>query len=412
MHRRTALATLASLSTAGCLRMSGGSGEGAADGTTDAEDEAGRPDADVWVAPAGEGGDGSEDAPFTDLRRAFDAAEPGETVYLQAGDYRLNGVTQGGGEAGAPIEITGPEDAVLRAREGGSPVFTIIHSHVHVTGCTFDGLADESRQWQDPDAWSRTVARVTPGPRYESAGVDYLEDVVFEPHAMRNAGSTFVHVERTRDASLGDFTVTGPAGGEFHPEMSDPVESHIGHLFQVGSSPPTIRDYKSWDGLDRTRDVRIHHVDNSAGYHHSSLASVRIGCEDVTVEYCTDRNAGNETSGQEIVAAVAVGGNNCTIRGNDLGDCRQGVALGAWAPSDEHDATDWARNNDVYSNRFQGVEAVPFEFFDTSPEAQRRLCDNRLVGVENGDYEYATSACGEDVSAVDGIGHSAGQSSE
>ena len=402
MHRRTALATLASLSTAGCLRMSGGS-EGESEGAGDAEST---PEADVWVAPDGDG-DGSADAPFGDVERALDAAEPGERVYLQSGEYRLNGITHGSGEPDAPIEITGPEDAVLRAREGGTPVLTILHSHVHVTGCTFDGLADPERQWDDPGVWSRTVARVTPGPRYEEAGVDYLEDVVFEPHAMRNAGSTFAHVERTRDASLGDFTVTGPAGGEFHPEMSDPVDSHVGHLFQVGSSPPTIREYKPWNGLDRTRDVRIHHVDNSAGYHHSSLVNVRIGCEAVTVEYCTDRNAGNETSGQAVVAAVDVGGNNCTIRGNDLGDCRQGIVLGAWAPSDAHDASNWARNNDVYSNRLQGVERSAFEFFDTSPEVQRTLCDNRLVGVETGTYDYATGDCGDGVPVVDGIGHGA-----
>lgn len=408
MHRRTALATLASLSTAGCLRMSGGSAGESEDGGTGSGD--GETDADVWVAPDGEG-DGSADAPFGDVEQALDAAEPGETVSLQSGEYRLNGITHGGGEPDAPIEITGPEDAVLRAREGGTPVLAIIHSHVHVTGCTFDGLADPDRQWEAPDAWSRTVARVTPGPRYEGAGVGYLEDVVFEPHAMRNAGSTFVHVERTREASLGDFTVTGPAGGAFHPEMSDPVESHVGHLFQVGSSPPTIREYKPWDGLDRTRDVRIHHVDNSAGYHHSSFVDVRIGCEAVTVEYCTDRNAGNETSGQRIVPAVDVGGNNCTVRGNDLGDCRQGIALGAWAPSDQHDATDWARNNDVYSNRLQSVEASVFEFLESSPEAQRTLCDNRLVGVDEGDYEYATGDCGGGVAAVDGIGHGAGGSS-
>jgi hypothetical protein len=431
MDRRRALATVATLSATGCLRLSGdpeatetgggtdsGGDENSGSSENDESDEnsgntTGNSDVDIWVAPESDDEsserDGSEDAPFTDPQRAFSVAEPGETVYLKSGEYRLNGRTHGGGEPGNPIEITGPRDAVVRAREGGDDLFAIIHSHVHVTGLTFDGLADPERKWEDPEAWAHTLAVISPGPRYEAEGVDYLEDVVFEPHAVRNAGSTFVHIERTRDASLGDFEVAGPAGGAFHPEMSDPVESHVGNVFHVGSSTPTIQDYKPWDGLDRTRNVRIHHVDNSAGYHHSAFASIRVGCEEITVEYCTDRNAGHRTTDKQSVPVVNLGGNNCTIRGNDFGDCRQGVEFSAWTPRDLAEATNWARNNDLYSNRFQSVSEKVFLFRETTPDAQRTLCDNRLVGVEDGAYEYARGECDTDVSEVDGIGHTAGE---
>lgn len=411
MYRRSALVALASLSTAGCLRLSDEQSQDAAPST---DDDGGTqsngdetPEADVWVAPGGEGGDGSEDAPFTDIEEALSEADPGETVYVQSGEYRLNGTTHGDGKPGAPIELTGPEDAVLRAQEGQDPVFSILNSHVHVTGCTFDGLANPERQWTDPEVWSRTVVQISPGPRYEAAGVDYLEDVVFEPHAMRNAGSGFVHVERTRNAEIGDFELTGPGGGEFHPDMENALESHIGHVFSVGASPPTIQEYKPWDGLDRTRNVRLHHVNNSAGYHHSAFADVRVGAEEITVEYCTDRNAGNETSGKDIVPAVSIGGNNCTVRGNDFGDCRQGVSFGAWTPIDMADASNWARNNDVYSNRFQGVERDVFLFFDTTESAQRALCNNRLITDDESEYAYATGECDADVPSVDGIGYDA-----
>jgi hypothetical protein len=219
----------------------------------------------------------------------------------------------------------------------------------------------------------------------------------------------FVQLERTRDASIGNFEVTGPAGAEFHPEMTDPVESHVGHLIEIGASTKTIAEYKPWDGIDRTRNVRIHHVDNSAGYHHSTFATVRVGSENVTIEYCTDRNSGNETSGRDYVPALDVGGNNCVVRGNDVGDCRYGVALGAWTPTEMADADDWARNNDVYTNRFQSVSEDVFVFRDSTPEAQRVLCDNRLVGVGDDEYAYATGECDAADADAAGIGHTAGR---
>ena len=426
MRRREALATLGVLSTGGCLRLTGGGeestptaggtddgGTGDAGDTGDTATTAGTEtsDVDVWVAPDGPEGDGSRSSPFTSVQRALAAAGPGETVFLQSGEYRLNGITQGGGEPGAPIEVTGPQDAVLRAREGTGEVLQIVHSHVHLTGTTIDGLIDREQRWETPDAWVDTLIRVSPGQRYEADGVDYLEDVVVEPHALGNSASSFVKLERTRDASIGGFEVTGPAGAEFHPEMADPVESHAAHLVQVGASTKTIAEYKPWDGIDRSRDVRVHHIDNSAGYHHSSFLKIWLGSEAVTVEYCTDRNAGNETSGQQRVAAVSLGGNNCTLRGNDFGDARQGIEFGAWTPKGVADATDWARNNDVYANRIQRLSRAAFLFGETSPEAQRTFCDNRLVGID-GDYDYATGECDADVPSVDGIGHTAGRSEE
>ncbi|WP_135830152.1 right-handed parallel beta-helix repeat-containing protein [Halorussus halobius] len=412
------ISALAAGSVSGCLRLTAGEGTGNGSTTTAGASSSGTDgrsgDASaenvIWVGPDdGEFGEGTESNPFRDLQHALAVAEPGSVVRLQSGEYRANVNTTGGGDPGDPITLTGPPDAVVRAAEGGSTLLGIIHSHVHVTGLTFDGLADPERKWSDASAWASDIVVVSPGPRYEDEGVDYLEDVVFEPHAVGNAAGNLVQIERTRNASLGDFEVVGPAGASFHPEMDDPDEAHSSHVFYVGTSPPTIEEYKPWDSLDRTRDVRIHHVDNSAGYHHSTFASVRVGSENVTVEYCTDRNSGNETSGQNHVPAVDLGGNNCVVRGNDVGDCRYGISLGAWSPTEMADAADWARNNDVYTNRLQGVSRDAFAFHDTTPEAQRLLCDNRLVGVDADEYAYATGECeGADADAA-GIGHTAGR---
>jgi hypothetical protein len=401
MRRRSMLGALASFSLAGCLRLTGEEEEASPDGEVDV---------DIWVAPGdgqeGAGGDGTELSPFNHVQHALNVAEPGDTIWLESGEYREQLSTSNAGEPDNPITLTGPEDAVVRASEPGQTLFGILHSHVHVTGLTFDGLVDPDRQWETEDAWASDILTTGPGPRFEG-GVEYIEDVVFEPHAVRNSAGGFVLIRRTRDSSFGDFEVTGPAGGAFHPDMSDPVEGHWANIFQVGTSPQTVKEYMPWDSLDRSRNIRIHNVDNSAGYHHSVFATILVGSENVTVEYCTDRNSGNESDGQEFVPALDLGGNNCTVRGNDIGDCRQGVRFGAWTPNDLADAENWARNNDVYRNRLQTVSRSAFVFQQSSPETQRRLCGNRLVGIDDAEYAYATGDCGSDVPEVDGIGHGA-----
>lgn len=417
MRRRTVVGTLGSLSVAGCLRLTseetdGGDSPPSEEGNPDAsEAENDRDDSGenpIWVAPGdGDSGDGTEADPIRDVQRALNIAEPGDTIRLKRGEYQRNISTTNGGEPNNPITLTGPPDAVIRPEESEWSMFGILHSHFHIKGITFDGLVDPDRKWEDKEAWTSNILTVSPRPRHEE-GVDYIEDVVFEPHRVGNAGSTFVRLERTINATLGDFEVFGPVGAAYHPQMKDSEEGHFGSLFYVGTSPPHIEDDTPWNTLDRSRNIRIHHVDNSAGYHHSRFASLRTGTENVTIEYCTDRNAGNETSGREYVPAIEVEGNNCTVRGNDIGDCRQGIMFGAWTPTDLADADDWARNNDVYTNRFQSIDREVFTFHDSGPEVQRVLCDNRLVGVESDEYDYATGEC-KDISEVDGIGHTAGQ---
>lgn len=416
MRRRTVVGTLGSLSIAGCLRLtseetSGSDSQPPEEGYSDSNDgENERADSGedlIWVAPEdGDSGDGTRADPIRDVQHALNIAEPGDTIRLKSGEYQRNINTTNGGEPGNPITLTGPRDAVIRPEEGGTTMFRILYSHFHIKGITFDGLVDPDRKWEDKKAWTSNILTVSPGPRHEE-GVDYIEDVVFEPHRVGNAGDTFVRLERTRNATLGDFEVFGPVGAAYHPQMEDPIEGHFGSFFYVGTSPPHV-DNRPWDTLDRSRDIRIHHVDNSAGYHHSRFASLRAGTENVTIEYCTVRNAGNETSGREYVPAIEVEGNNCTIRGNDIGDCRQGILFGAWTPTELADADDWARNNDVYTNRLQGIDREVFVFRDSAPEAQRVMCDNRLVGVDSDEYDYATGEC-NDVPEVDGIGYTAGQ---
>lgn len=88
-----------------------------------------------------EGASGARDDPLATIQDAIDEAQPGETVRVLPGEYRLDtGIsTVRNGLLKEPITITGPEDAIIKAPQAG-PAIRIKHSHIHVTGLSIDGL--------------------------------------------------------------------------------------------------------------------------------------------------------------------------------------------------------------------------------------------------------------------------------
>jgi len=344
----------------------------------------------LHVAP--EGSDdaiGSADAPLRTVSEALDRARPGQTVELAPGEYRELVRTQRNGEPDAPITVTGPPEAVVRPGGDVNDAVLIEHSHFHVRGVTIDGLVDPDRKFEDYRAWIPRCVNVTPRNRRDE-GVEYLRDVVVEPSRLGNGARALIQVERVRDADIGNFEVIGPAGMQFDPRVANHEVGHIREIVYVGS-PEVHRgeDYYGYDTLDRSRNIRIHHIDNSAGYEHNELVDVKLGSSDVTVEYCTDRNGGHNTEGA-VSAALDVKGNDCTVRWNDVGETPLPVSFGAWAPSSDVDGGDWSQNNAVYGNRFHDFAAGPFRLRnegDIGPvsfDDQRALCENR---IERGDLD-------------------------
>lgn len=370
---------------------------------------------DYYVAPDGDdGAAGGEDDPLASVHEGLNRAQPGDTIRLRPGEYHEELRTVRSGEPGKPITITGPPEAVLRAREGAGMLLNIAHSHIHLRGITLNGLVDDERAFESLEAYATSLVRATAWTSHRVDSfepVDYLEDVVIEPSRMGHAGAGMVSLTRVQDASIGGFEIVGPAGVHFHPKLDDPFESHVGEIIYAGTTVDDLDRYP-WDSLDRTRDVRIHHIDNSAGYHHSQFADLKIGTTNVTVEYCTDRGAGSTTDGVEA-AAIELKGNDCTARWNDIGDCRWGIIFGAFTPTDHADGEEWSRGHRVYGNRIHGVSEAAFKFYDvadlgpTTPEAQRILCGNRIESA-GGEYGYATGDCGSVVPEGDGVGHTGG----
>ena len=71
---------------------------------------------EYFIAPGGDGGDGSAQAPFASIAKAFAALEAGDVLTFRKGEYRLDHVEKltFRGREGAPITLRGEDGAVLR----------------------------------------------------------------------------------------------------------------------------------------------------------------------------------------------------------------------------------------------------------------------------------------------------------
>ncbi|QCC49794.1 plastocyanin/azurin family copper-binding protein [Halapricum salinum] len=341
----------------------------------------------LYVSPNGDDANtGDEQDPLATIQTAFEQADPGDTIELEPGEYREEVWTTSDGNPDEPITLTGPTDAVISPPAGASHALRIAHSHVHVRGMTIDGLLEPDRKYQDYDAWVDRCVFITPVSRYDQEtgeGPEYLYDVVLEPSRMGNCARAMVQTQRIRDSSIGNFEVIGPAGMQFDRRVDNHEIGHVREIVYVGS-PETHRGepYYKYDTLDRSQNVRIHHIDNSAGYRHNELVDVKLGSSNVTIEHCTTRNAGHNTEG-EVNAALDLKGNDCLVRWNDIGDSPLPISFGAWAPSDDVDGGAWSQNNEIIENYVHGFAASPYRMRnggDVGPVSfdEQTFCGNQI----------------------------------
>jgi len=380
LSRRRMLTAGLGASLIGCTGLLGGATE------SSAAAQSSTTDSDYYVAPDGSDDNaGTADAPLRTVMEGVGRADPGETVTLASGEYRESVGTVRDGEPDAPITLRGPSDAVIRPEPGASDCLRIEHDHVHVLGITIDGLLEPDRKYEDYEAWVDRCVFITPVARYEE-GIQYINGVVVEPSRMGNCGRAMVQTQRVRDSTIGGFELIGPSGMQFDTRVANHKAGHVREVVYIGSSETHRgRSYYKYDGLDRSRNIRVHHIDNSAGYRHSELVDVKLGSENITVEHCTTRNAGHNTEAV-VDAVLAIKGNDCTVRYNDIGASPVPVSFGSWAPSDDVDGGDWSRNNEVYGNYFHGFSAGALRLRNgqepnTGPvsfDDQKRICGNRI----------------------------------
>lgn len=389
--RRRILATLGGVTStvvAGCsdiTRTGTGDSDTETNGTA-SDSESSADDADTaayYVSPDGEdGNDGSQNGPLETVTEGLSRAQPGETVRLQPGEYTESIFTVRDGDPDNPITITGPEDAIIRPPPETYSAVTISHHHTHLRGMTISGLINADQKYEDWRAWAGNCVQINPINRADE-GVEYVRGAVVEPAKVGNTRRALIQTVRIRDAVIGGFEVIGPTGMKYDPRVANHEIGHVGEIVYVGEpADDHNRPGYPYDTPERTRNVRVHHIDNSAGYSHNDFVDIKPGCTNVTVEYCTDRNAGHNTEGL-VGPAIPISGNDCTIRWNDIGACPSPIGFASY----QMDETEWGQNNAVYGNYIHGFAAGAFNFrtrkgVEIGPADQRTLCGNQ---IERGD---------------------------
>lgn len=364
---------------------------------------------------------GGEDEPLGSIHRAVNVADPGDTVYVHPGEYVEEVEADVGGDSENPVTLTGPEDAVLKPPEGyEGPALAIDKSYFHLTGLTITGLYDPDAP-KDPASYHRdkliSINSDADGPD------DYLEGLVVSPHALGGAGQALINSVQFKDSSVGGFKVIGPAGTKW---IFDDDEGHNGEVVYLGTAPDNRLD-RGYDTYDRTRNIRVHHIDNSEGHLHSELVDCKAGVENVTIEYCTD-GGGAKSNDSYYTRSISMDGMSCTVRWNIFRDIHgYGVRIGPQSyisdinfvdsePQTEYDRR-LGTNHAIYGNVFAGCTSDAIDFLRESmrpgratnplPEDQRVFCGNLYDGHSDG--HSAAENCGDGPTS-EGIGHLGGAS--
>lgn len=437
-----------------------GSGTDGADSTA-ADEEASDTDGRVlYVAPDGDDDSpGTEDQPFARIHTAVQHADPRDTVSVASGEYIDRIHIRDGGEPDAPITITGPTDAVVKPPERELSPLNIKASHVHLRGLSFDGLIDPDNP-DDPNSYAELLISVSPPWDEDADGHDeYVEDIVVKPDELRHSAFNMIRVARTKNAELGEFKVTGLAGANWIlPDRAN----HRGEIIYLGSPPiaPAIPDEfpgYPWNEYDQTRNIHIHHIDNSDAHPHSQLVDSKTGTRNVLIEYCTDAGGSQQGYEADRAAAIRFNGSNITLRWNRIENVRgdavmitrrlipdltmddlEGVDPGSdqapdldtprikWGQPETELERQMAKQNSVYGNVFAGYthNALRFEHIEedyqqgledrgitdpdlVTPADQERLCGNEIDGDT---HASPTDPCDGDVPQTDDIGHLGGDS--
>jgi hypothetical protein len=441
--RRTLLAGLAS-GIAGCSSFSSDSSETPTQASTDTPPPSSTPTATssptptrtqtprptatqtptpifVDVENGRDSGPGTEDDPLESIQAAFDIVQPGQTIHVRPGDYREVVRTKQGGTPENPITLTGPTTAIFR----GNPTsekplfgFSIEHSHVHIRGMTFNGLHDPSNP-DDPESYVRTLIST---PHTPQSPEGYHRDLVIKPHAIGNTLRPLIHVYYSEEVEIGEFRMIGPPGLAMLQFGDD--ENHNGEVVYVGTSLASLdSSYVATNYFDnqpdKSNNIHIHHIDNSAGHPHAELVDIKAGCHNVLVEYCTDRGGASHealTHGIGFPASIRLRAYDSVVRWCDISEANgHGIGIGAFHITDQssidppEEVRNASSNNKVYGNKItdsklKGI-AAPFE--GQGIGAQKVVCGNEVTGETAGGSD---TPCPQEIPEGQGIGHTGGDS--
>ncbi|MDO8183490.1 MAG: right-handed parallel beta-helix repeat-containing protein [bacterium] len=311
-----------------------------------------------YISPSGnDSADGlSEAASLKTIQKAVEAAAPGDTIKLAAGEYRQDIISRRDGTATAPIIITGPTAAIIKGG-GNGRVIEINHDYLTLTGFTVDGFYGSSVK----SSSYRNILVFVLG-KEKRDGVTGFKALNL---VLKNSGGeclrlryfvTHAEVAYNTISNCGILDFVFKAGGK------------NGEGIYVGTSNRQWGDGKNpTSDPDVTRDNLIHHNDiNTNG---NECVDIKEGATANMVEYNTCRGQKDPDSG-----GLDARGSGNTFRYNTIRDSvGAGVRLGGALVKN----VQYGKNNNVYNNVIENNKSGGIRF-QVSPQGQ--ICGNQFSG--------------------------------
>lgn len=160
---------------------------------------------------------------------------------------------------------------MLRPPEGkDQPALDINESYTYLTGLTITGLHDPAAT-EDPDSYH--PGKLIPIDGDADDPDEYLEGLVVSPYQLGGTGQSLINSVQFKDSEIGGFKIIDPAGTDW---IFGDSEGHNGEIVYLGTAPNNRLD-RGFEQYDRTRNIRVHHIDNSEGHLHSELVDCKAG---------------------------------------------------------------------------------------------------------------------------------------
>lgn len=311
-----------------------------------------------YVSPTGSDSNAgnTSNAPLKTIQKAFDAAQPGDTINLAAGTYMQDVLTKRNGTKDAPITVTGPATAIIQGG-GNGRIFEVNHDYLVLNGFTIDGQ-------YSPGAYRDKLLYVH--------GIETRDGVTglkVQHLTLRNAGGECMRLRYFVQQSEISDTVVGPCGRDDFPNGVYGGGAKNGEGIYVGTAPEQRGDGKNPTAdPDLTTDNWIH--DNTFNTQGNECVDIKEAATRNLVEHNTCTGQKDSESG-----GFDARGSGNTFRYNEVyGNLGAGVRLGGDANTD-------GINNNVYENTIHDNKSGGIKF-QRAPQA--RVCSNMMTGNTGG----------------------------
>ena len=290
---------------------------------------------------------------FETIQAALDIAQPGDTVHLEAGEYRQDFVTVRDATAEAPITVTGPEGAVVRGG-GGGRIVQVRHDYHRLQGFTIDGkhgAGDSPSDYRGKLIYAMSTKKLDGVTGLEVLGMD-----------LRNAAGECVRLRYfTTGSEIADNTITDCGIADFRFGGG----GKNGEGVYIGTAP------EQWG----TNGAPSGDPDKSNGNHVYANIIETNGNECVDIKESSSKNLieFNDCTGQKDKnsAGLDARGSGNTFRDNTVRDnAGAGIRFGGDTSTDGTD-------NDAYGNEITGNDVGGIKFM---AEPQGMVCGNTFSG--------------------------------